>query len=83
MLRLVDAYDLDLRELVQTVQSAHVLTVATSLSAETLGVGAVLDGQLLLVENHVAIDIRHRHLSRWNQIEVIHLAVVHLSFLIR
>ena len=83
VLRLVDTYNFDLRELVQTVQAAHVLTIRTSLTTETLGVGTVFDGQVLLVENHVAIDICDRHLGRRNQVEVVYFAVIHLAFLVR
>ncbi len=71
-----------LRELMQTVQTAHVLAVGTGLAAETLGVGAVLDGQVLLVEYHVAVYVGHGHLGGGNEVEVVHLAVVHLTFLV-
>ena len=67
----------------QTVQSAHILSVATCLSAEALCISAVLDGQILLVENHITVDIRYGHLCSGNQVEVIYLAVIHLSFLVR
>ena len=82
MLGLVDAHNLNLRELVQTVQSAHVLAIRASLAAETLGVGAVLDGQILLVENNVAVDVRHGHLGRGDEIEVVYLAMIHLTLLV-
>ena len=79
----IDTHDLDLRELMQPVQSAYVLAVATCLATETLRVGAVLDRQLFLVDDLVAVQVRHRYLSRRNQIQVIHLAVVHLTFFVR
>ena len=82
VLGLVDAHNLNLGEFVQTVQSAHILAVGTSLAAETLGVGAVLDGQILLVENHVAVDVRHGHLGCGDEIEVVHLAMIHLALLV-
>ena len=66
----------------QAVQSAHILTIRAGLATEALRVGAVLDGQLLLVENDVAVDVGHGHLSRRNQVEVIYFAVVHLSLLV-
>ena len=66
----------------QTVQAANVLTIASCLATETLCVGAVLYRQIFLVEDDVTIDIRNRYFSRRNQIEIIHLAVVHLTFLV-
>ena len=62
MLRLVDAYNLYLRELMQAVQSANILAVAPSLTAETLCVCAVLDGQVFLVEDNVAVDVCYMEL---------------------
>ena len=67
----------------QAVQSADVLAIAASLTAETLCVSAVLYGQVLFVKDDVAIDIRDGHLGSGNQIEVVDLAVVHLAFLVR
>ena len=66
----------------QTVQSTHVLAITSCFTTEALGVGAVLDGQVLLVENHVTIDVCHRHLSRRNEVEIIHLTMIHLTFLV-
>ena len=66
----------------QTVQSAHILTVRTGLATEALCVGAVLDGQLLLVEDDVTVDVGDGHLSGRNEVEVIYLAVVHLTLLV-
>ncbi len=78
----INTYDLDLRELVQTIQSAYVLAVRACLTTETLGIGTVLDRQLDLIQDDVAIEVRYGHLSRRDQIEVIHLAVVHLTLLV-
>ena len=66
----------------QTVQTADILTIAACLAAETLRVCTVLDRQLGLVKNDIAVDVRHRNLSGRNEIEVVHLAVVHLTFLV-
>ena len=49
MFRRIDPYDLNLRELVQTVQTAHILAVTACLTAETLSVSAVLNRQLSLM----------------------------------
>ena len=66
----------------QTVQTTHILTVGTSLPTETLRIGAILDRQLLLIQNHVTVDIGHGHLCGRDQVKVIHLAVIHLSLLV-
>ena len=66
----------------QAVQSAYVLTVAAGLAAEALGVGAHLDGQLLFIDDHVAVEVRYRYLCCRDQIQVVHLAVVHLTLLV-
>ena len=78
----VNAHDLHLGELVQTVQSAHVLAVRTGFATEALGVGTVLDGQFLLVQDDIAVDVRYGHLCRGNQVEVVQSAMVHLSLLV-
>ena len=82
VLRGVDAYDLHLVELMQAVQAAHVLAVRAGLAAEAGRVGAALDGQVLLVEDHVAVDVGDRHLSRRDEVEVVKVGVVHLALLV-
>ena len=66
----------------QAVQAAHVLAVGAGFAAETGGVGGHLDGEILLVEDHVAEDVRHRHLGRRDEVEIVHRGVVHLSLLV-
>ena len=78
----VDAYDLHLRELMQTVQATHVLAIRTRLTTEALCVGTVLDGQVLFGDDDIAVDVRHGHFSRGDEVEVVHLAVVHLTLLV-
>ena len=82
MLGGVDANNLDLRELMQTVQATYVLAVGTGFATEALGIGAVLDGKILLVDDDIAIDIGDGHLGSWDEIEIVDLAMVHLSFLV-
>src|SRR5574344_3145748 len=72
VLRSVDTYQLNLRELMQTIQTSHVLTVRTGLAAETLSIRTVHDRQLFLVENHISVDIRNGNLGCRNQVEIIH-----------
>ena len=66
----------------QTVQTAHILAIRTSLATEALGVCTVLDGQFLLVNDNIAVDVGHGHLGGRNQIEVVQTAMVHLSLLV-
>ena len=82
MFGFVDAYNLNLRELMQTVESAHILAIATSLATEALCVGTVLDGKILLVEDDITVDICYRYLGGGDEIEVVNLAVIHLSLLV-
>ena len=79
---LVDAHELHLGELMQPVEAAHVLAVGAGLAAEALGVGAALDGQLVLGEYLVAEQVGHRHLGGGDEVEIVHLAVVHLALLV-
>ena len=67
----------------QAVQSANILAVGTGFSTKTLCIGTVLDRQVFLIENNITIDIGDRNLCRRNQIEVVKVAMVHLSFFIR
>ena len=75
-------HNLHLVELVQTVQTAYILTIRTRLTTEAGGVGRHLDGQLIGLQNHIAENIRHGHLGRRHEVEVIGRGVVHLTLLV-
>ena len=81
--RLVNTYNLNLRELVQTVQTSYILTIRSGFTTEALGISTVLDGEVFLIKNDIAIDVGYRHLCCWDKVEIIHLAVVHLTFFVR
>ena len=66
----------------QTIQTAYILTIRTCLATEALGVCTVLDGEFLLVNNNITVDVGHWHLGGRNQIEVVQTAMVHLSLLV-
>ena len=66
----------------QAVESAHVLAVRPGLAAEARGVGGHLHREILLFEDHVAVDVRHGNLGRGNEIEVVYRGVVHLPLLV-
>ena len=82
MLWLVNAYDLNLVKLMQSVQTTYILTVTTCLTTETSRISATLDRQILLVKNLIPEDIRHRNLSRRDKIEVVKVGMIHLTFLV-
>ena len=83
MTRLVDAYNLYLVKLMQTVQTTNILTVAASLAAETSRVSTTLDRQILLVEDHIAEDVGDRNLSSRDEEQVVEVGMIHLTFLVR
>ena len=82
MLGSVDADNLNLGELVQTVQPTHIFAIRACLATETLGISAVLDGQVLLVDDDVPVEVGDGHLGSRYKVEVVHLAVVHLSLFV-
>jgi len=77
-----DLHDLDLVELVQAVESAHILAVRAGFAAKTGRIGRQFDREVRFVDDYVAVDVRYRHLCGRNQVEVIHGGVVHLSLLV-
>ena len=83
MLRSIDAYDLNFAELMEAVETTYVLTITASFAAETLGVCTILDWQILLVDDDIAVDVGHRNFSCGYQVEVIHFTVIHLAFFVR
>ena len=66
----------------QAVQAAHVLAVGAGFAAEAGGVGGHFYGEILFVEDHVAVDVRDGNFGRGDQVEVIDRGVVHLPLLV-
>ena len=83
MLRSIYAHNLYLAELMQAIQSAYILAITSCFTTETLRVSTVLDGQIFLFDDDITIDIGYRYLGSGNQIEVVQIAMIHLSFLVR
>ena len=79
---LIDAYNLYLVKLVQAVQAANILTVATSLTTEAGRVSTALDREILLVKNHITEDVGYRNLSSRDEEEVVEIRVIHLTLLV-
>ena len=79
---MLDLDNLHLVELVQAVEAAHVLAVRAGLATEAGGVGAVLDGEVAGLEDGVTVNVGDGHLGGGDQVEVVEVGVVHLSFLV-
>ena len=83
VLRGVDTNNLYLVELMQAVQATDILAVRASLTAEASRISATLDRQILFIEDLVAEDVGHRNLCCRNEIEVVEVAMVHLTLFVR
>ena len=83
VLRLLDAHDLDLVELMQTVQTSHVLAVGTCLAAEARSVGGHLLREVVVTKDDISEYVRDRNLGCRDEIEVIKSYIVHLGLLVR
>ena len=70
------ANQFDLIELMDTEQPPSILPRSARLPAETRGVGRVADRHFLDREQLVAVQIRHRHLSRRDQVQFVPFGVV-------
>ena len=73
-----EIHHLDLVELVDSQHAARHFAGASRLAAETRRVCRKLDGQILGLENVVAVEVRDRHLGRRNQPEIVDLAMVEI-----
>ena len=67
LLRLGDFDHFDLIELVLADQATGIAAGAARLLAEARAVGAVADGQILAVQDHIAVQVSHGHLGGGNQ----------------
>ena len=75
-------HDFHLVELVQTVKPAHVLAVRTCFAAETWRICRAFYREAGAVHYHVAENIGHGYFRRRYHVEVVHLVVIHLAFLV-
>ena len=71
MLGLVDTDDLDLVELMEAIQATYILAIRTSLTTEARRVSRIAYRQVLLIEDHISVDIGHGHFGRRDEVEVI------------
>ena len=80
--RLLESDDFHLVELVQAIESAHVLAIGTGFTTEAGGVATELDGQLIGLQQVAAEEVGQGNLRRRDQVEIVLRAVVHLAFLV-
>ena len=83
VLRLLDTDNLYLVELMETVESADILTIRTGLTAEAGCICSKLLRESIFRKDDITENISHRDLSRRNQIEIIEADIVHLGLLVR
>ena len=83
VLRLLDAHDLYLVELMQTVQTPHVLAVRTGLTTEARSVGGHLLREVVVTKDDISEYVGDRNLGCRDEIEVIKSYIVHLGLLVR
>ncbi len=80
---LLDADNLYLVELMQTVETADILAVGPCLATEACRVGTVFLRELFAGDDDIAIDIGHRHLGGRDHVEFVFVDEIHLAFLVR
>ena len=73
----------NLVELVQTVQSAHILTVRACLAAETGRISTAFDREIFFVKNLVSENIGYGNLGCRYQEKVVEVGMIHVSLLVR
>ena len=67
----------------QTVQSTNILSIRTGLTTEALCIRTILNWKIFFIQDNIAINISNRNLSGWDQIQIIHFAMIHLTLFIR
>ena len=66
----------------QTVKTSHVLAVRPGFTAEARRICGKFLRHCILLKNHVAEDVGHRHFGCRDEIKVVYVAVIHLSLLV-
>src|SRR5574344_170619 len=66
----------------QTVQSANVFSVRTCFTTEACRICTAFDREVFFFKDDIAENICYRNFRRRNKIEVVHFAMIHLSFLV-
>ena len=66
----------------QTVETAYILAIAAGLATEACRVGAILDGELVGWDYHVAIQVGDGHLGCRDEIELVLVDEIHLTLFV-
>ena len=66
----------------QAVQATHILAIGTGFPAPARRVGGHFHREIFSFEDHVAVNVGHRHFRGGNHIEPVERGKVHLSFLV-
>ena len=66
----------------QAVKSAYIFAVRTGFATEAGRISCVFYRKIFLVENYIAVNIGYRYFSCRNQIQIVYLTVVHLTFFV-
>ena len=66
----------------QTVESAHILAVASCLATETCRISTVLHRKLISRDYDIAIEVGDRDLCGRDHVELIFIDKIHLPFLV-
>ena len=56
--------------------------IRSGFATEAFCICTILDRQILFIENDITIDVSDRNFGSRDEIEVIHVAVIHLAFLV-
>ena len=82
VLGLFDADNLDLVELMETVESADILAVGAGLATEACGVGAVLYREFVGGNDDVAVNVGDGNFGGRDEVEFVLIDEIHLAFLV-
>ena len=81
MLWSVYTHDLHLTELVEAVESTHILTIRACLATEALSVSAVLDRQLCLFDDDITVAyLNHSNLFNFRDVFLFFFAIWCVGF---
>ena len=77
-----DDDDFDFAEFVETVEPADVFAVAACFTAEAFAIAHVLDGELVGIDDDVAIDVGDGHFGCGDHVEAVERDGIHLTLLV-
>ena len=66
----------------ETVQTAHILAIASCLSTPAGGICTILLGKIRGSDDFIAVDICHGHFGCGDEIEIVGCDMIHLTLLV-